>query len=177
MELCPRTLIMLIGPLNRYSGANWYSGRHVPVPSGADLWLARSALLFGSPVHMAWRNSSITLRIIMKFVCVSYCYGTHLAKSFLRNARNTCSAFQRPGSTYASVRAPNFALFAGVPQAPAKRIRQRQGADFCSLFDAGRIALLRQRLGANAAPWRTFYKGVGNRFLPMVLGIAAMSGA
>jgi hypothetical protein len=69
----------------------------------ADLWLARSALLFGSPVHMAWRNRSITLRIIVKFVSVSYCYSTHLAKSFPRNARNTCSAFQRQGADISSL--------------------------------------------------------------------------
>jgi len=37
-----RDLIMLIGPLNRYSGAYWYSGRHVPVSSGP---------IFGSPVR------------------------------------------------------------------------------------------------------------------------------
>jgi hypothetical protein len=81
------------------------------------------------------------------------------------------SAFQRPGSKCASVRAPNFTLFASVRQrasetdapalgsqfllpfqrwrslsaseidAPAKRMRQRRGADFCSLFKRSASAM------------------------------------
>jgi hypothetical protein len=55
----------------------------------------------------------------------------------LRLTNPLASAFQRPGSKDASVRAPNFALFAGVRQEPAKQMRQREGANFCSLFNAG----------------------------------------
>jgi hypothetical protein len=48
---------------------------------------------------------------------------------------------------------PNFALFAGVRQKRAKRICQRQEADFCSLFDASvpqtPAQWIRQHQGAN----------------------------
>lgn len=57
----------------------------------ADLWLARSALLFGSPVHMAWRNRSITVRIIVKFVSVSYCCGTPVVLSSVQGADTLAS--------------------------------------------------------------------------------------
>ena len=51
------------------------------------------------------------------------------------------SAFQCPRSKCASVEASNFALFAGVRQEPAKRMRQRQGADFCFLFKRSASAM------------------------------------
>ncbi len=63
------------------------------------------------------------------------------ALAFVKRQRNGCANVREPLSApfqrQRRVAESCSNLKASVRQAPAKRMRQRQGANFCSLFNAG----------------------------------------